>query len=63
MELSAEQHRAEAIEVVEVVADCGAANFSLENLTERRGQVLRVERGDAAGGLRAIVATYRIGSP
>ena len=51
-ELPAEQHRTEAIKAIEIVGDRSAANFGLEHLPQRCGEVLRVARGDAAGGLR-----------
>jgi len=45
----------------EIVGGRGAADLDLEHLTERRGQVLRGARGDAAGSLGHECAVDGIG--
>jgi hypothetical protein len=49
--LGAAIQRGKAVQAVEIVGGRGGTNFGLEHLTERRGQILGVERGHAAAGL------------
>ncbi len=59
--------RGQAVQAVDVVGGCGAADLGLQDLAERRGEILGVERRDAISCLRhqravAVVARRRRGA-